>query len=66
VNDLTLDEIKGFSAEKGEKIPTLKEALAFLDKKVKHMQQELTKIESELTKRPGKSGKAMKPPEYFG
>jgi len=35
VNELTLEEIKGFSAEKGEKIPTLKEALDFLDKKVK-------------------------------
>jgi glycerophosphoryl diester phosphodiesterase len=35
VSDLTLKEIKGFSAEKGEKIPTLKEALDFLDKKVK-------------------------------
>jgi glycerophosphoryl diester phosphodiesterase len=35
VSELTLDEIKGFSAEKGEKIPTLKEALDFLDKKVK-------------------------------
>jgi glycerophosphoryl diester phosphodiesterase len=35
VNELTLKEIKGFSAEKGEKIPTLKEALDFLDKKVK-------------------------------
>jgi glycerophosphoryl diester phosphodiesterase len=35
VNELTLEQIKGFSAEKGEKIPTLKEALDFLDKKVK-------------------------------
>jgi len=35
VSELTLEEIKGFSAEKGEKIPTLKEALDFLDKKVK-------------------------------
>ena len=35
VNKLTLEEIKGFSTEKGEKIPTLKEALEFLDKKVK-------------------------------
>ena len=35
VNELTLEEIKAFSAEKGEKIPTLKEALDFLDKKVK-------------------------------
>jgi glycerophosphoryl diester phosphodiesterase len=35
VSELTLGEIKGFSAEKGEKIPTLKEALDFLDKKVK-------------------------------
>jgi glycerophosphoryl diester phosphodiesterase len=35
VSELTLKEIKGFSAEKGEKIPTLKEALDFLDKKVK-------------------------------
>jgi glycerophosphoryl diester phosphodiesterase len=35
VSDLTLKEIKKFTAEKGEKIPTLKEALDFLDKKVK-------------------------------
>jgi glycerophosphoryl diester phosphodiesterase len=35
VADLTLAEIKGFSAEQGEKIPTLDEALDFLDKKVK-------------------------------
>jgi len=35
VSELTLKEIKEFSAEKGEKIPTLKEALDFLDKKVK-------------------------------
>ena len=35
VNDLTLKEIKGFSAENGEKIPTLEETLDFLDKKVK-------------------------------
>ena len=35
VNKLTLKEIREFSAEKGEKIPTLKEALDFLDKKVK-------------------------------
>ena len=35
VNELTLKEIKEFSAEKGEKIPTLKEALDFLDKKAK-------------------------------
>jgi glycerophosphoryl diester phosphodiesterase len=35
VNELTLKEIQGFSTEKGEKIPTLKEALDFLDKKVK-------------------------------
>jgi glycerophosphoryl diester phosphodiesterase len=35
VSELTLEEIKEFSAEKGEKIPTLKEALDFLDKKVK-------------------------------
>ncbi|MCW4046852.1 MAG: glycerophosphodiester phosphodiesterase family protein [Candidatus Bathyarchaeota archaeon] len=35
VGELTLKEIKGFSTEKGEKIPTLKEALDFLDKKVK-------------------------------
>ena len=35
VSELTLEEIKGFSAEKDEKIPTLKEALDFLDKKVK-------------------------------
>jgi glycerophosphoryl diester phosphodiesterase len=35
VSELTLEEIKEFSAEKGEKLPTLKEALDFLDKKVK-------------------------------
>ncbi len=35
VNELTLDQIKDFSTEKGEKIPTLKEALDLLDKKVK-------------------------------
>jgi glycerophosphoryl diester phosphodiesterase len=35
VSELTLKEVKEFSAEKGEKIPTLKEILAFLDKKVK-------------------------------
>jgi glycerophosphoryl diester phosphodiesterase len=35
VSDLTVKEIKEFTAEKGEKIPTLKEALDFLDKKVK-------------------------------
>jgi glycerophosphoryl diester phosphodiesterase len=35
VNELTLKEIKEFSAEKGEKIPTLSEALDFLGKKVK-------------------------------
>jgi glycerophosphoryl diester phosphodiesterase len=35
VSELTLKEIKGFSAEGGEKIPTLEEALDFLRKKVK-------------------------------
>jgi glycerophosphoryl diester phosphodiesterase len=35
VDKLTLEEIKGFSTEKGETIPTLKETLDFLDKKVK-------------------------------
>jgi len=35
VSELTLKEIKDFSAEGGEKIPTLKETLDFLDKKVK-------------------------------
>jgi glycerophosphoryl diester phosphodiesterase len=35
VCELTLKDIKGFSAEGGEKIPTLEEALDFLDKKVK-------------------------------
>jgi len=35
VSELTLKEIKEFSAGKGEKIPTLKEALDFLDKKAK-------------------------------
>lgn len=35
VNELTLEEIKELDAGKGEKIPTLEEALEFLDKKVK-------------------------------
>jgi glycerophosphoryl diester phosphodiesterase len=35
VNELTLKEIKQFVTEKGEKIPTLEEALDFLDNKVK-------------------------------
>ena len=35
VSELTLDEIKRLSTDKGEKIPTLEEALDFLDKKVK-------------------------------
>jgi glycerophosphoryl diester phosphodiesterase len=35
VSELTLKQIKEVSTEKGEKIPTLKEALDFLDKKVK-------------------------------
>jgi glycerophosphoryl diester phosphodiesterase len=35
VSELTLKEIKSFSAGEGEKIPTLQEALVFLDKKVK-------------------------------
>jgi len=35
VGDLTLKEIKELVTEKGEKIPTLEEALDFLDKKVK-------------------------------
>jgi len=35
VNELTLEQIKQFVTEKGEKIPTLEEALDFLDKKVK-------------------------------
>ena len=35
VSELTLAQIKSFSAEGGEKIPTLQEALDFLDKKVK-------------------------------
>jgi len=35
VSELTLREIKDLSAEGGEKIPTLDEALDFLDKKVK-------------------------------
>ena len=35
VSELTLAQIKGFFAEGGEKIPTLEEALNFLDKKVK-------------------------------
>jgi glycerophosphoryl diester phosphodiesterase len=35
VSELTLKEIKELSTEKGEKIPTLKEALDLLDKKAK-------------------------------
>ncbi len=35
VSDLTSEEIKQLVTEKGERIPTLKEALDFLDKKVK-------------------------------
>jgi glycerophosphoryl diester phosphodiesterase len=35
VSKLTLKEIKGFSTDGGERIPTLQEALDFLDKKVK-------------------------------
>jgi len=35
VNQLTLKEIEQFKTEKDEKIPTLEEALVFLDKKVK-------------------------------
>jgi len=35
VSELTLKEIKELDIEKGEKIPTLEEALDFLDKKVK-------------------------------
>ena len=35
VGELTLEEIKKLNAEKGEKVPTLEEALDFLDKKVK-------------------------------
>ncbi len=35
VAERTLKEIKSFSSEGGEKIPTLEEALVFLDKKVK-------------------------------
>jgi glycerophosphoryl diester phosphodiesterase len=35
VSELTLSEIKQLSTDKGEKIPTLEEALNFLDRKVK-------------------------------
>ena len=35
VSELTLEEIKQLVTEKGERIPTLEEALDFLDKKVK-------------------------------
>jgi glycerophosphoryl diester phosphodiesterase len=35
VSELTLKEIKSFVTDKGEKIPTLEEALDFLDRKVK-------------------------------
>jgi glycerophosphoryl diester phosphodiesterase len=34
VNELTLNEIKGFVTKKGEKVPTLEEALQFLGKRV--------------------------------
>jgi glycerophosphoryl diester phosphodiesterase len=35
VSELTLKEIKALETEKGEKVPTLEEALDFIDKKVK-------------------------------
>ena len=35
VSELTLEQIKSFTAMEGEKIPTLQEAFDFLDKKVK-------------------------------
>jgi glycerophosphoryl diester phosphodiesterase len=35
VSELTLEQIKSFNAGEGDKIPTLQEALDFLDKKVK-------------------------------
>ncbi len=35
VSELTLEQIKSFNAGEGERIPTLQEALDFLDKKVK-------------------------------
>ena len=35
INELTLKEIKALETEKGERIPTLEEALDFIDKKVK-------------------------------
>lgn len=35
VSELTLKEVKELSAEKGEKIPTLEEALDFIDRKAK-------------------------------
>jgi len=35
VNELTLEEIKSLSTKKGEKVPALKEALEFLDKRAK-------------------------------
>ncbi|MFB3889959.1 MAG: glycerophosphodiester phosphodiesterase [Candidatus Bathyarchaeia archaeon] len=35
VSDLTLKEVKSLATEKDERIPTLEEALGFLDKKVK-------------------------------
>src|SRR4030065_2440741 len=37
VCELTLAQIKGFSAGEGEKIPTLQEALDFLDKRRKEL-----------------------------
>jgi glycerophosphoryl diester phosphodiesterase len=49
VSELTLKEIKGFSAEQEEKIPTLQEALVFLDKKVKvFIELKETGIEEQL------------------
>ena len=35
VSELTLEEIKQFSTERGEKVPTLEEALRFLDRKAR-------------------------------
>jgi len=49
VSELTLREIKDLDADSGEKIPTLKETLDFLDKKVKvFVELKETGIEKEV------------------
>jgi predicted ATP-grasp superfamily ATP-dependent carboligase len=39
---------------------------SLLDGRIKKMQEELVKIEGELTRASSKSGKGAKPPDYFG